>query len=175
MSTDGPTPERIARANGEYELFITDENRRTERMLDGSVLDLLNNRGSISNGQYSAGVAYYRDAYLAGLMASGVIDPSREVVDGGTHKGITDIQLDAHHRWQRATKAIGKTHSNTLICILLHEELLKDFGLKLSGRSTAKDCTIAAVTAVQLALLELDNYYCPSKPHGPSIRVYHGQ
>lgn len=41
---DGPTPQREAMAGDMVEEFITDSGRKIKRLLDGSVLELLNTR-----------------------------------------------------------------------------------------------------------------------------------
>lgn len=156
---DGPTPERLAMADGQTEPFISDSGRRTVRMLDRSVLDMLNNRGSISGDQYVAGSQFYEDWYTAGLAASGVIDPAREVVDGGLLQTQTDHQLDALFAWKRAMQAVGIIHSHSLVSLVLLEESLLSYGRRVFNRTQEKQATVAAITALQLALSALDLHY----------------
>lgn len=158
-SGEGPTPQREAMAGDQVEDFVTDSGRRTRRLLDGDVLELLNTRGSITGDQFVAGRTFYQDWYEAGLAASGVIDPSREVVDGGTHKPVSERQLDAMWRWKRAVQNIGKIHSKPLICLVLLDETLLNYGRRVFGRHQEKQATVAAITALQLALQALDWHY----------------
>ncbi len=156
---DGPTPQREARAGEQVEEFVTESGRKSKRMLDDSVLELLNSRGSISGDQYVAGWAFYEDWYTAGMAASGVINPGREVVDGGTHKPVSERQLDAMWRWKRAMQAVGVVHSKALVCLVLIGEPLKSYGRRVYKRQQEKQATVAAITALSDALQALDWHY----------------
>lgn len=156
---DGPTPERLRKAGPQVEDFIGRSGRLTKRMLDGDVLELLNGRGSITGDQYVAGKTFYQDWYQSGLAASGVVDVAREVVDGGTHKPVSEHQLDALFRWKRAVQAIGIIHSKPIICLVLLDEPLADYGRRVFRRQHEKPATIAAITALQLGLQALDHHY----------------
>jgi hypothetical protein len=172
LPIDGPTLERLAKAKGHYDEFITDSGRRTKRMLDGDVLELLNGRGSITGDQYVAGKTFYQDWYKSGLAASGVVDVAREVVDGGTHKPVSDHQLDALFRWKRAVQAIGIVHSKPVICLVLCDEPLLDYGRRVFRRQQEKQATVAAITALQLGLQALDYHYHGQRRTG--MRTFHG-
>lgn len=158
---EGPTPQREAVAGEMSEDFITDSGRKTRRMLDGGgqVLEMLNARGSITGDQYVAGWTFYEDWYKAGLAASGVIDPGREVVDGGTHKPVSDIQLDALWNWKRAVQAVGKVHSHVLIAMVICDEKAVDYGRRMHKKTQPKDASNSAVTSLRNALQELDYHY----------------
>lgn len=156
---DRPTTERLAKARGDHEDFVTESGRRTLRMLDGSVLDMLASRRSITGDQYAAGAEFYRDWYLAGLAASGVIDPAKEVVDGGQIAGQSEVQMHHLGKWQKAVAAIGRVHSNAIVCIVLNEERLEDFGKRVFGYAKAKNAALSALTSLRLALTELDHHY----------------
>lgn len=172
----GPTPERLKLADDLHEDFITDTGRRTKRMLDGSVLDLLLSRGAINADQYNAGQQFYNDWYLAGLAASGVIDPARDVVDNSSRIQESDVKIDAMTRWKNAVQHLGKVHSGVLIDVVLIGMTLEKFGFKRFQTSNTKLATLRAQTSLYNALLELDLYYYGRKSvrmasaHAPDYR-----
>lgn len=155
----GPTKERLRKAGDEIEDFVTDTGKLTRRMLDGSVLDNLASRKVITGDQYTAGVQLYEDWYLARFASSGVIDPSKDVVDGGMIAGANDRVLDAAGRFAKALIAVGKVHSHPLINIILIEESLTIYGQKRFSIKDEKDARLKAITALQLALEQLDFHY----------------
>lgn len=157
----GPTPERLARAGEDVEVFTPDksENWRTVRMLDGNVLDKLASRSVITGDQYAAGCRFYADWYRAGLAASGVIDPGRVIVDGGLRENFSDHKMEAAHRWNKAIRAIGKVHSLVLIDVVLHEKPLEEYGRKRYGSTSPKIAKRDATVALIDALTSLDYHY----------------
>jgi hypothetical protein len=156
---EGPTPQREAMAGDMVEEYTTESGRKIKRLLDGSVLELLNTRGSISGDQYTAGWSFFEDWYYSGMAASGAVDTEREVVDGGQHKPVTDKQLDAMFRWKRAIQAVGMVHSKALICLVLLDETPKSYGRRVYKRTQEKQATVAGITALVDALTALDYHY----------------
>lgn len=156
-----PTPERLAKSNGEFEEFTADqtEHWRAIRMLDKHVLEFLQSRRIISGDQYCAGAQFYDDWYNAGMAASGVIDPGRVIVDGGKVDLISDIKLEALGQWTKAVQAVGLIHSQILTDVLLVEETLEDWGRRRFGYKNPKDAKKAGTVAIKLALEALDYYY----------------
>ena len=175
----GPTKERLRKARDEWERNVIEigegeskVSSLTYRMLDGSVLDNLASRKVITGDQYTAGVQLYQDWYLAGFASSGVIDPSRDVVDGGVIAGANDRVLDAAGRFAKALLAVGKVHSHPLINIILIEQPLNEYGLRRFSIKDEKDARLKAITALQLALEQLDyHYYGQRKTRGGSSHV----
>lgn len=166
--TIGPTKERLAHAGRDVEAFSPDENInwQTIRMLDGSPLEKLatagqkNERRGITGPQYSAGKRYYADWYYSGLAASGVVDPTRDRVDGGTYKDISDKRMAAQTRFNRACKAIGDVHRHVLDDIVLMESPLSAYAIRFEGQYERKyDRQVATLTALRLALDALDVHY----------------
>lgn len=164
--TTDVTPDRLKKAGDEWERNVIEmgegENKvssLTYRMLDGSVLDNLASRKVITGDQYTAGVQLYQDWYLAGFASSGVIDPSKDVVDGGVIAGANDRVLDAAGRFAKALIAVGKVHSHPLINIILIEQPLNEYGLRRFAIKDEKDARLKAITALQLALEQLDYHY----------------
>lgn len=180
MSIERPTAERLAKASEEFEervVKIGDEPEATVvQMLDGSVLDRLLSRRQIATAQYSAGVRFYGDWYAAGLASSGVIDPSKDVVDGGNSEPAQVRQAEAAGRWVRAVQAVGKIHSNVLINVLLIEMSLQAYGQRDRRYADPKDARLAATVSLRNALTELDHHYYgqredrPRHSHAPDYR-----
>ena len=156
---DGPTPERLLKAMGEVEEFITDTGRRTHRMLDGSVLDMLLSRGAISADLYHAGAQFYEDWYLSGMAASGVIDPGCVVVDGGQHQRESDRKLDAMTRWKFAVRKLGRLHSQVLTEVVLCDTSLVAYGRRRFAERNDNRARLRATTSLINALTELDLIY----------------
>lgn len=175
----GPTKERLRKARDEWERNVIEigegeskVSSLTYRMLDGSVLDNLASRKVITGDQYTAGVQLYQDWYLAGFASSGVIDPSKDVVDGGVVASANDRVLDAAGRFAKALLAVGKVHSHPLINIILIEQPLNEYGMKRFAIKDEKDARLKAITSLQLALEQLDyHYYGQRKTKGGSSHV----
>lgn len=173
------TPQRFKKAGTEWERKVIEVGEGddkvsslTYRMLDGSVLDNLASRKVITGDQYTAGVQLYQDWYLAGFASSGVIDPSKDVVDGGVIAGANDRVLDAAGRFAKALLAVGKVHSHPLINIILIEQPLNEYGLRRFAIKDEKDARLKAITALQLALEQLDyHYYGQRKTKGGSSHM----
>lgn len=159
LAADGPTVERLRKAMGEVEEFITDTGRRTHRMLDGSVLDMLLSRGAISADLYHAGAQFYEDWYLSGMAASGVIDPGRVVVDGGQHQRESDRKLDAMTRWKFAVRKLGMLHSQVLTEVVLCDTGLVAYGRRRYAETNDNRARLRATTSLINALTELDLIY----------------
>lgn len=156
---EGPTPQRLAMAEGEIEDYLPEEGRITVRMLDGSAVAMLFNRGVIDADEYNAGEQFYGDFYDAGFASSGVIDPARDVVDGGPVTRENDRRIDAATRFKTALQAVGRVHSRALIDVVLFDVKLEAFGLKRYRKRDPKDARLAAQVALKGALGELANHY----------------
>lgn len=160
------TAERMKMAGGQVESFVTDTGRRTARMLDGSLLDAMMARGRINGDQYAAGSQFHHDWYMGGLASSGVVDTTRERVDGGQHKQASDIKLDALGRFVRALKAIGRHHAEALLALICFEVRRDDYIRGLTGISSAQSANVAAETILLLALSALVDHYMGPRRHG---------
>lgn len=165
--TDKPTPERLAKAGSDFEEVITgivDRNgvvdeKLTLRLLDGSVLDMLLSRSTITTDQYNAGSKFYLDWYIARFGNSGVVDPTKEHVDGGTIDLMQDRTLDAAKRFNKAAFALSEPHLNVMNNVVILEMTLLDYGRKRYRRKDSKDARLASITSLQDALTALDHYY----------------
>lgn len=165
--TIGPTPERLAKAGDQVESFSAGENvhHQALRMLDGHVLERLATRSVITGDQYNAGTRFYGDWYFSGLAASGVIDPSREVVDGGQVMRESDRKLSAMTAYKRAIQAIGLVHSTVICDLVLLEQSVEEWGRKRFGQKAPKLATLAAHVALIQALTALDHHYYGQRKH----------
>lgn len=159
--SQGPTKERLRMAGDHVETFTPSENENWKaiRLLDNHVLEFLQSRGIVTGDQYSAGVQFYSDWYVAGLANSGVIDPGRVIVDGGQIDHLSEVKMAALTRWQRAVQSVGLIHSQVLTDILLSEERLEDWGRRRCGQQSSKLAKLAAQTAIRLSLEALDLHY----------------
>lgn len=163
----GPTKERLRHAGEDVEAFSPDENVnfKTLRMLDGSPLEKLatagrnNDRKGITGEQYHAGARYFADAFHAQLLASGVIDPTKQRVDCEGYKDIPDRRLAAQTRFNRACKAIGPVHQFVLDDVVLAESPIHVFADRFRQFSRHRDRMVAALTALRMALDALDIHY----------------
>lgn len=161
--TTKPTPERLAKA-GDDIVQEVHENRIVLRMKD-SPLDRLafGAKPKITGDQYNAGVRYYADAYKAGMMPSGVIDPSKERVDGGQHKDIADAKIAAQTRFEHALRALGFVDLNVLDAMVIQEVPLGEYAERFTRH---KKRIIRQGIALELlchALDALDKHYNPPR------------
>ena len=171
-----PTVERFRKAGEDYEQFITESGRRTLRLLDGSVLDMLLNRRVITGDQYHAGGQFYLDWYLSGLAASGTVDPAKDVVDNSPNPTISERKLDAMQKWQAAVRYIGMIHCQVMTSVVLMEETLESYGRRRYKVTNPKKARLKAITSLIDALDALDIYYYGRKSvrmasaHAPDYR-----
>lgn len=160
------TPERLKRAAGLVEGVNTDTQsnarfKNTIRMLDGHPLELLSSQHKITGDQYVAGCQYHADWYHAGLGSNGVIDPSKERVDGGQRSDGPLNRLEYLDAFNAAVRILPLAHAHILNAVILNEEKISDFGERVYGklyRSVDYRVT-ATVTHLRLALDCLCDHY----------------
>lgn len=167
----GPTPERLARAGDQVEAFTAADSvhHQAIRMLDGHPLERLASRGVITGDQYQAGTRFYGDWYYSGLAASGVIDPAREVVDGGLIMHESDRKLAAMTSYKRAVQAIGVIHSTVITDLVLLEQPVEDWGRRWFRQKAPKLAKAQAHAALILALQALDHHYYGQRKTRPHV------
>jgi hypothetical protein len=128
--TIGPTPERLAHAVGDDGKPMVQEvhfgrdnvNWRAFRLDDAPLGRLLNcKRPKITIDQFNAGEIYHGMVYYAGMMASGVMDPSRVVVDGGRHKHIPDRLIAAKARYEIIIKRMPHEFHHIVDAVVVQE------------------------------------------------------
>lgn len=141
------------------EPFVTDSGRRTVRLMDGSVLDQLEKAKVISGDQYNAGCQIYSDWYFSGLAFSGVIDPGKEVVDGGNKDPTNERQMASLTRYAHAIRRIGLVHSHVVTNVILLEVGREEYALRRWGHRSPKLARLATNTALIGALQELEVFY----------------
>ncbi len=172
----GPTPERLAKAGGEFEEFTADrsENWRAIRMLDGHPLESWLKSRKIDADQYEAGTLFRSDWEQSGQANSGVIDPSRVIVDGGQVDFVNDISLDAQERFKNAVQAIGLVNSMVLTdCILLEHLGVEDIGRKYRRYRNPKQAKQAGQDLIWSALKMLEYHYYGKRRDKREVRASH--
>jgi hypothetical protein len=169
--TTGPTPERLAKAGDQVEAFTAADSvhHQALRMLDGHPLERLASRGVITGDQYQAGTRFYGDWYYSGLAASGVIDPARDVVDGGLIMHESDRKLAAMTSYKRAVEAIGVIHSTVITDLVLFEQPIEEWGRKWFRQKAPKLAKVQAHAALILALQALDHHYYGQRKTRPYV------
>jgi hypothetical protein len=164
----GPTVERLrqARIAGDDAVtyIATEEAVAVPRMLDGNVLELLLSRGAIDSEEYACGNEFFRHWYQSGLAASGVVDPTRDRVDGGKMESQSETALWHLQKWQRMVQGVGPIHSQVLCDCLLIGTSLTEFGLRhcrttypRTARDKAQDRLTAALAMLVMFMLKRRN------------------
>ena len=174
----GPTPERLAKAGRQVEPVASETGFKTLRMLDGSVLEALATLGQkaprkgITGDQYYAGCRYYADHYLAGLQASGVIDPGRVVVDGGGRdENREERRLSAMSRFNAALRAIDRYSRDILSDVVLRDMPLNEYAERFRSFPLARERRAIALQRLRDALDQLDAHY--NLPRRERVRTAH--
>ena len=108
--TLAPTPERLAKSDGEYYQVQEGSDRGSYVMKDAPAQRLLK-RGVIGPAQFLAGQRYAEDWYAAG-QAERYATLNLDRVDGGASK-ITDARLRAQQAHREARMALG--HHCTIV------------------------------------------------------------
>lgn len=161
--TTKPTPERLSKA-GDDIVQEVHENRVVLRMKD-SPLDRLafGAKPKITGDQYNAGVRYYTDAYKAGMMPSGVIDPSKERVDGGQYKDIADAKIAAQTRFEHALRALSYVDVSVLDAMVIQEISLGEYAERFTRHKERRVRHGVALELLCHALDALDKHYNPPR------------
>lgn len=160
-----PTRERLKKGDDIADVVIEmGEGEQKERVATRraqDTLDMLVSRGVITGDQFAAGRQLYADWYQAGFAASGVIDPAKEVVDGGKVDLLNDSILDAASRFINAIKYLrdDEDHRHVLINVVLMEESLAEYGWRVDGFRDVERAKLAAQMRLKLALTKLDYHY----------------
>lgn len=129
----GPTPERLARAIEGDDVLISEvemgdgAHKWRAMRLDDAPLGRLRDRKKIDREQFNAGEAFYGVAYYAGMMPSPVLDPSRDIVDGGQHKHMPDRLIAAKAKYERIIKGMAHPLWHITDAIVVQEMPLADY------------------------------------------------
>jgi len=173
----GPTPERLAKAGADAEYFSPgkNENHRALRLNDTSPIDRLRRQMLITADQYNAGCRYFQDWYKAGFCPSGVIDPMKERVDGGTHKHVSDAVLAAQTRYNHALKALDYDCSIALQEVVLHERPFRAYANQESPEFPQfRERRAVALRLLRKGLSQLAAHYWPPRRGGAKVMVTEG-
>ena len=144
----------------------------TIRLLDGSPLERLASIGKrrpakgITGDQYHAGCRYYGDAYTAGLLGSGVVDLTRDRVDGGVGVNIPAQRIEAQSRFARALKALDRVSAHILSDVVLSETPLAVYADRFRSFPQARERRAIALQRLRDALDQLDSHYNPPRRGG---------
>jgi hypothetical protein len=159
-----PTPERLAKAGDDVLEFISDTGRRSLRMKD-SPLDRLafGNKPKITGPQYQAGLRFYEDAYMAGMMPSGVINPAKERVDGGNFMNMSDAKVAALTRFEHALRILPFEYFHIAESVVIHETPLAEYAERFRRHKERRTRAAVALEFLCKALDALDKHYSPPR------------
>lgn len=82
---------------------------------DHCVLTRWLNRSLLLEHQYGAGMRLRTDHWRGGLDGVRAIDPTREPVDGGRNKDLTDGQLDARNDFHAALRSLNRMSARLVV------------------------------------------------------------
>lgn len=154
----GPTLERLrhaAAAGADAVEHIVSDGVSRPRLLDGDVLALLLSRGIIDNEEHDCGQEFYRHWYQGGLTPSGVVDLSRDKVDGGPVDPLSEVVLWHRAKYHRMLRALGQVHSLVLCDCVLMGLALEDYGLRHCHTTSRRLARERAQTLLCAALRQL--------------------
>lgn len=168
-----PTPERVSQAGGNVEQRQTDTGRNGYRIND-DILAYLLQRNVLDQDHVSAGSQYREDYHKTGLDISGVIDPTREVVDGGGHHDIAAHRLDAMTRFNAANLHLGKALSSVVTELILFDATALGYAIRYMGISNPKTANEKVHTMLKFALSSLADHYMKGqrRPSKQRIRAH---
>jgi hypothetical protein len=170
---EGPTPERLAHAGDDIEVFTPAEaaHYRTIRMLDAPldklrVAAIKNPKDGITADQYNAGCRYYATFYRAGLSNERAQDLSLERVDGGGFKDITDTVLAARNAHNKTLKILDSDSLMVLTEVVINGTELNDFADARFKHSAQRERRFLGRYLIRKALDQLANHYWPPRRGG---------
>jgi hypothetical protein len=166
-----PTPERLAKAVGDdgeslVETISVGENVNWRALrLNDSPLGRLHFRKkpAITGDQYVAGWRYYADAYYGGFLSSGVVNPEKERVDGGTYKDVPDTVLAAQTRFRHAARVLDRDDSHILSDVVLSEMEIGIYADRFRQYALPRERRLVAIAFLCRALDKLDAHYSPPR------------
>lgn len=169
----GPTPERLAKAGEDIEVFTPAEaaHYRTIRMLDAPldklrVAAIKNPKDGITADQYNAGCRYYATFYRAGLSNERAQDLSLERVDGGGFKDISDTVLAARHAHNKTIKILDGDSLMVLSEVVIKGNDLNDFADARFRNSAKRERRYLGRYLIRKALSQLAAHYWPPRRGG---------
>lgn len=143
----GPTPERLAKAEGFVVVGDDQQGTKTTRMRDDT-LERLMARNVLSGPEYAALQKYHHHWHHAGLQAGvGSMDLNRVFSsDPASMSGMAKTEAQAHHRkqWREARELIGRRNG-----IVVDNVVCAGTNLQIAGLSvgwTNKPQAISAAT-----------------------------
>lgn len=177
----GPTPERLAKAGDDVEVFTPAEAQhyRTIRMLDAPldklrVAAIRNPKDGITADQYNAGCRYYATFYRAGLSNERAQDLSVERVDGGGFKDISDTVLAARHAHNKTIKILDGDSLMVLGEVVIKGNDLNDFADARFRNSPKRERRFLGRYLIRKALSQLAAHYWPPRRGGMKVMLADG-
>lgn len=159
-----PTPERLAKAGDDVMEFISDTGRRSIRMKDSPLDRLAFGKNPKINGpQYHAGLRYYENAYMAGMMPSGVIDPSKERVDGGNFMNMSDAKVAAMTRHEHVLRILPYEYFHILDAVVINEIPISQYAMRFQNFSERRERIAVSIDRLCNALNILEKHYNPPR------------
>ena len=177
-----PTPERMAKAgdNAAFEIHEIKHGEpvRVLRMKDSPIDRLaFGAKPKITGEQYHAAVRFYTDAYGAGLMPLGAVDTSKDVVDGGQYKNISDAKIAAQVRYEHAIRRLSHQHFHILESIVIQEVKISEYATRFKRFTERRERIAITIDRLCCALDELAKGYNPPRrdrgigaSHAPDYR-----
>lgn len=146
---EGPTPERLAKAQGFFVVGDDQQGTKIHRMRDDT-LERLVARKILTGSEYAALQKYHHHWHMAGLeMGIGTVDLNRVFSsDPGSMSGMAKTEGQAHHRkqWREARDEIGHRAG-----IVVDNVVCAGVNLEYAGGQvgwTSKPQAIAAATEI---------------------------
>lgn len=144
-----PTPQRLAKADGHFEVGDDQQGRKVIRLTDAP-LDRMFRRRAISGAEYSALQRFRHHWYHAGLIPNvGSVDLNRVFAsDPSNSSGMARSEAQAHHRgqWRQACNELGHRQRIVVDNVVCSEQSLEVAGFGLGWLS--KPQAIAAASEI---------------------------
>lgn len=172
----GPTRERLAKAEpDQVEIVSAGENEHWQalRIHDSPLAKLAiaasrDPAKGITGEQFQAGLRFYSDAYLAGMVPGKAMDFTRMRVDCEGYKDIPDRKIAAQTRYNHALKALDRDKYDILSWVVVRETELNDYAAsEFPEFPQPRERRAIALKLLRSALSQLDEHYYPKrKSHG---------
>ncbi len=131
----------------------------TIRVYDGDQIGYLLKRRSISMAQWAAGDWLWQHWYNGGLAASGIVDLTKPVVDGGRRTDAVAVHQLAHRmEYAKALSTIEARHARILTAVVIGNMGLFDYAGRFGRYSDKTAATAVAMELLRHALTDLDAY-----------------
>jgi hypothetical protein len=147
-----PTPERLRHAIGddgepmiaEIEIGDRNTNWRAFRLNDAPLGRLrFRKKPLVTRDQFNAGELFHGLVYHAGLMPSGTLDMTRDIVDGGGYAHMPDRLVAAKARYEIILKRMDPNLHHITTAIVINETPIAEYAERLRHRQRRDRHTVA--------------------------------